>query len=203
MAQIWARRALALTFKPVFQPVALIVALRRLPLPGALLLGLLALLLWGACGNQYQAPACCGERVVRVDSLAAPLPDAPPLLYLTLGLRNDDPDAARLESVSGALLFQGLYWSDFHRPRRQGLVVPPKKELLVPLVLPLTDTLACDPVLLRRLQRALRRGTAGDSTLWLNLSVDVSLKEGGGYLSDNGTEVSLPAMGATVPLRRK
>ncbi|MBD2721977.1 hypothetical protein IC234_07540 [Hymenobacter sp. BT189] len=165
-----------------------------MPFPSVLLLGIVALLVWGACNNRHEVSACCGERVVRVDSLAASLPDAPPRLYLTIGLRNNDPDAARLESVRGALLFHGLYWSNFYRPRRRNLMVPPQKELFVPLVLRLTDSLACDPKLLPRLRQALRQGTAGNSTLRLELHVNLFLKDEEGYLEDSGEEISLPAM---------
>lgn len=91
------------TFRPVPRPISF----PRLPLPRLLLLGLLVLLLWGACSDSHDAPACCGERVVRVDSLAALAPGAAPRLYLTIGLRNDDADTAIIESMYGSLLFRG------------------------------------------------------------------------------------------------
>ncbi|MFD2720775.1 hypothetical protein ACFST9_18785 [Hymenobacter monticola] len=171
-------------------------ALLRLPLPSVLLLGLLALLLWGACNNSNDAPDCCGERVVRVDSLAAPFPGAPPRLYLTIGLRNDDADQAKVESMYGILIFRGQFWNDLNEGQRQYLTIPPKRERLVSMALPLTDSLACDPALLRPLQQALAKGTAGDSTLVLQLGVNVELRTENGYLQDSGQEFPLPAMRA-------
>jgi hypothetical protein len=177
-----------------FRSVLRLIALLRLPFSSVLLLGLLALLLWGACNNSSDAPACCGERVVRVDSLAALVPGTPPRLYLTMGLRNDDADNAKIESVSAALLFRGLYWSDPNEGSRREFIIPAKKERLIPMVLPLTDSLACDPKLLRQLQQALATGTAGDSTLQVELSVNVYIKTQQGYLQDSGQEFPLPAM---------
>lgn len=181
------------------------IALLRLPLPSLLLLGTLALLLWGQCNNNDpDAPACCGERVVRIDSLAALLPGAPPVLYLTLGLRNDDPDHVKIESAYGALLFRGQYWSDLNKVQSREIIIPAKKERLVSMAFPLTDSLACDPNLLHRLQQALARGTAGDSTLVLELSVNVSLKNQNGYLQDSGQEFPLPPMrSATQPAQAR
>lgn len=179
------------------------IALLRWPFSSLLLLGILVLLLWGECSQNNESPACCGTRVVRVDSLAALLPGAPPKLYLTLGLRNEDPDAAKLESVRGALLFQGRYWSSFYRAQRRRIVVPAKKELLIPMVLALTDSLACDPSLLHQLQSALHKGTAGDSSLLLNLSVNVFLKKEEGYLEDSGTGFPLPALHSSARLPRQ
>jgi hypothetical protein len=123
------------------------IALLRLPLPSLLLLGLLRLLLWGACSNSGDAPDCGGERVVRVDILAALLPDASPKLYPTIGLRNDNAAQAEIKSMSGALEFRGQCWSDPNEGQRQGVIVAPKKERLV--------SLACDPALLHPLQQAL------------------------------------------------
>ena len=65
---------------PAFTP-----RLPRYGLAGLLLLGLLALLLWGQCGGtsgpNYEL------RVARVDSLAAPFAGAPPRLWPTARLR--------------------------------------------------------------------------------------------------------------------
>ncbi len=158
---------------------------------GLLLLGLLALLLWGQCGGpsgpSYEV------RVARVDSLAAPFAGAPPRLYLTIGLRSQEGDDFKLESMNGVLLFRGLYWSDYNQPQSQELVVPARADLRVPMVLTLTDSLACAPDSLRALQLALRGGTAADSTLVLQLGVNVYTAENS-YLQDNGQEFPLPAM---------
>jgi hypothetical protein len=182
----------ARTFKPVPRPLAL----RCLPLPSLLLLSLLVLLLWGACNNSNDAPACCGERVVRVDSLAALFPGAPPRLYLTIGLRNDDADQAKVESMYGMLIFRGQYWNDLNEGQRQDLTIPPRRERLVSMALPLTDSLACDPALFLQLQQALAKGTVGDSTLVLQLGVNVQIRDGNGYLQDSGQEFPVPAMRA-------
>lgn len=62
------------------------------------------------------------------------------------------------------------------------------------MALPITDSLARDSALLRQLQQALAKGTAGDSTLVLELGVNVRLRNQKGYLQDYGQEFPLPAM---------
>ena len=77
--------------------------------PGLLLLGLLALLLWGQCGSVLfprttgHEPALLGW-VVSTDSLRN---TAPATLYLSLGLRNTLHKTATLKEVDGALVFNG------------------------------------------------------------------------------------------------
>jgi hypothetical protein len=82
-------------------------SIRRLP--GLLLLGLLALLLWGQCGSVLfprttrHEPALLGW-VASTDSLRT---TAPATLYLSLGLRNTLHKTATLKEVDGALVFNG------------------------------------------------------------------------------------------------
>ncbi|MVN77336.1 hypothetical protein GO988_13455 [Hymenobacter sp. HMF4947] len=162
----------------------------RLPRPGSaslLLLGLVALLLWGQCGGRSGPDYAV--RVVRVDSLRAPFAGAPPRLYLTLGLHNRERHDFTVESMRGVLVFRGLYWNDVNDPQRPA-VVPSHTELLVPLVLCLTDSLACVPDSLRLLQRALRGGTARDSTLELEFGLDLN----------TGSNVSLHYLDRSYPL---
>jgi hypothetical protein len=168
----------------------------RLPTYGPaslLLLGLLSLLLWGQCGGtsgpSYEV------RVARVDSLAAPFAGAPPRLHLTIGLQSQQGSDFKVESVHGVLLFRGLYWSDYNQRQNEELVVPGHANLLLPMVLTLTDSLACAPDSLHALQRSLRGGTAHDSTLVLQLGVNAYTAENS-YLQDNGQDFPLPAMSA-------
>lgn len=156
------------------------------------LLGLLALLLWGQCGSGSGGPSYA-VRVAQVDSLAAPFAGAPPRLYLTIGLSSQEGTAFKLESMRGVLLFRGLYWSDYNQRQSEELVVPARADLRIPMMLTLTDSLACAPDSLRALQLALRNGTATDSTLVLQLGVNAYTGENG-YLQDNGQEFLLPAM---------
>ena len=165
--------------------------------PGLGLLGLLAMLLWGQCGGT-SGPSF-EVRVARVDSLAAPFAGAPPRLHLLLRLHSLQGDAFKLESVHGALLFRGRYWSDYNQRQNEELVVPAHANLLLPMVLPLTDSLACTPDSLRAFQLSLRGGTAHDSTLVLLLGVNTYLADNS-YLQDNGQEFPLPALAA--PPRR-
>jgi hypothetical protein len=164
-----------------------------------LLLGLLALLLWGQCGGpsgpSYEV------RVARVDSLAAPFEGAPPRLYLTIGLHSQERSEFKLESINGVLLFRGLFWSDYNQRQSQELVVPAHTDLLVPMVLTLTDSLACAPDSLQELQRSLRGGTAHDSTLMLQLGVNAYIADNA-YSQDNGQNFPMPAMQAARPRAR-
>jgi hypothetical protein len=157
------------------------------PSPTSLvLLGLLALLLWGQCGGASGPDY--DVRVVRVDSLQAPFAGAPPRLYLTLGLHNHERSAFEVQSMAGVLVWRRFYWNSMNDPQRPA-TVPARTELLVPLVLRLTDSLACAPDSLRRLQQALRGGTARDSTLELEFEVDVNT---GGNVSEHYLERSYP-----------
>ena len=160
---------------------------------GLVLLGLLALLLWGQCGNSSGGGPSYAVRVARVDSLAAPFVGAPPRLYLTIGLHSQEDDDFKLESMNGVLLFRGSYWSDYNQLQSQELVVPARADLRIPMVLVLTDSLACAPDSLRALQLALRGGTATDSTLVLQLGVNVYVAQNE-HLQDNGQNFPLPAM---------
>lgn len=77
-------------------------------LPALLLLGLLALLLWGQCASLLfpeatRHPASFTGWVASTDSLRT----TPATLYLSLSLRNDLSHPVRMREVSGALFFNG------------------------------------------------------------------------------------------------
>lgn len=129
--------------------MACLPSLLRLSSPNLLLLGTLALLLWGQCGSS-SGPSF-EVRVMRADSLAEPFAGAPPRLYLTIGLHSQESSAFKLESMNGVLLFHGLYWSDYNQRQSQDLVVPARADLHMPMVLTLVDSLACAPDSLRQL----------------------------------------------------
>lgn len=164
----------------------------RLSVPGLLLAGTLALLLWGQCAGNSSGPTY-GVRIVRADSLAADFAGAPPVLYLTIGVRNEENSPFKVESMSGVLIFRNSYWNDSNAPQNQEVVVPARTELQLPLRLQLTDSLACNPDSLGLLLGALHAGTARDSTLQLQLGVNVYVANNA-YLQDNGQYFPLPPL---------
>jgi len=114
-------------------------------LPALLLLGLLALLLWGQCGQLFQGstrePVCVVGWVKSVDSLG----NAPATLYLTLYLRNNLSQPVLVREASGTLRYGGRA-HPFATPHAlRDTLLYPWTELTQPVAIPLhlsADSLA-------------------------------------------------------------
>ncbi len=127
-------------------------ALLRHP-PGLLLLGLLALLLWGQCGLLYPSSRSSNRVLVgyalRTDSLRT---KAPATLYVTVVLRNELRRPIVLDTLEGGLRFNGRVF-----PFASGAPLPSaplaagaklRRHVIIPVPLP-PDSLT---LLLQKLQ---------------------------------------------------
>ncbi len=137
--------------------------------PTLLLLGLLALLLWGQCAlnlndNGHYVPTV-RVRVVR-DSLAPATPERPARLYLTLACTNYLAQPGRLDTAYGNVSFGKQYWN-FEVARVRGRVLPAKgnRQQPVPLRLPVVVALVPPVDSLVAFRAALRTGSRGNNSL--------------------------------------
>jgi len=115
--------------------------------PGLLLLGLLALLLWGQCsltgsGRSTPAPNLF-ITVAQTDSLMAPTSGQPALLYLTLRLTNTKSTPVALHAAHGELVYRQQHWAWSWQPPT-ALQVPDQSERRLPIAVRLlaADSLA-------------------------------------------------------------
>ena len=120
---------------------------RRLPI--SLLLGLLALLLWGQCASLLfpdatRHPATLTGWVKSTDSLRT----TPATLYLTLCLRNDLPQPVRVRQVHGTLLFGGHAYPFLSSAALRDTLLAPWTEATQAVTVPLR--LSADSVALLR-----------------------------------------------------
>lgn len=148
------------------------ISIRRWPV--LLLLGLLALLLWGQCGllNHIvpdQPIPHYSVRVVRVDSLAAVRSSKAPTLYLTLEIHNKVHRAFSFGGVYGHLFFEHYAWNNGQHYQYSGVVLAGGQTLQLPLALPLTASATLQPDSLRALRQALRQGSHRQKSLILRV----------------------------------
>ncbi len=132
-------------------------------LPALLLLGLLALLLWGQCAlninDHGRYVPTVSVRVTR-DSLGAATKGQPAQLYLTLAFTNHLPQAVRLDTALGNVSFNKQYWN-FVATKAISVELPARGNRLIPVAISLTppvDSLAA-------FQKALRTGSRYESKL--------------------------------------
>lgn len=136
-------------------------------LPALLLLGLLALLLWGQCAlnlndNGRYVPTVT-VRVAR-DSLSPAAKGQPARLYLTLAFTNHLAQACRLDTAFGNVSFEKQYWN-FVAARAHGLELPAEDNLQRPVLLPVVIPLVPRVDSLAAFRTALRTGSRADNSL--------------------------------------
>lgn len=143
--------------------------------PALLLLGLLALLVWGQCSfsmNGSSKPRHdFGLGVASTDSLTTS-PTSPPTLYVTVNLINGMRSPQRVYAARGQLFFNSQHWSFLTTAGKgRNLVVPAgeQRPLQVAIVLVPYDSL-------RQLRTALAIGSNDENSLRLDLSVSHSEK---------------------------
>ncbi|MGI4832514.1 MAG: hypothetical protein ACRYFK_03535 [Janthinobacterium lividum] len=119
--------------------------LPRRPLPTLLLLGLLALLLWGQCGLRIGGgrPALPTDLMVVVkstDRLVAASTARPAALYLTLDVYNSTPLPVVLHGAQGQLVYRGQQWPWTYEPASAANrpAVPAQGHQLLPLTIAIT-----------------------------------------------------------------
>lgn len=140
----------------------------RPPLPAALLLGLLALLLWGECGwsrGGKVAPALYAN-VAYVGRLSVAA-GQPTTLPLALKLDNSLGQPCRLGGAWGEVSFEGRHWPVEAPGRVRNRVLAAGDTLIVPVVV--TVVLATDS--LASLRAMLQEGSTGGNSLRLALNV--------------------------------
>ena len=132
-------------------------------MPALLLLGLLALLLWGQCAfnvNEHGRYVPTVRVRVARDSLSEATAGQPARLYLTLVVTNHLPQPCRLDTAVGNVSFNKQYWN-FVAGKGQGLELPAQGNRLLPVVValvPPVDSLAA-------FRAALRTGSRPDNRL--------------------------------------
>ncbi|MGI4865562.1 MAG: hypothetical protein ACRYFZ_16695 [Janthinobacterium lividum] len=132
-------------------------------LPALLLLGLLALLLWGQCAlniNDHGRYVPTVSVRVTHDSLSTATKGQPARLYLTLLVTNHLEQTCRLDTALGNVSFDKQYWN-FVAPKVHGLELPPHGNRLIPVMLSLVPPV--DSVV--AFQKALRTGSRYDNKL--------------------------------------
>jgi hypothetical protein len=139
----------------------------RRPSATLLLLGLLALLLWGQCAlnindHGHYVPTV-RVRVVR-DSLAPATPGRPAQLYLTLALTNYLAQPCRLDTAYGNVSFKKQYWN-FEAAGARGLTLPAADNRQQPVLLPVVVALVPPVDSLAAFRAALRTGSRADNSL--------------------------------------
>lgn len=114
------------------------------PAPAHLvLLGLLALLVWGQCAFHVNdggsrtpaAPNLHLNTAVRLASIDSLSTHGPEMLYLTISLRNQSREPLRLMSLTCGLEFDKHSLGFMLRPAGDGVVVPGGTERLFPVVM--------------------------------------------------------------------
>jgi len=135
--------------------------------PVLLLLGLLALLLWGQCAfslNEHgRYVPTVRVRVVR-DSLAPAAQGQPAQLHLTLALTNYLTQPCRLDTLFGNVSFRKQYWN-FGVAQARGLVLPATDNRQQPVLLPVVLSLVPPVDSLAAFRAALRTGSRQDNSL--------------------------------------
>jgi len=105
-------------------------------LPAPLLLGLLALLLWGQCAFRTNGGATPAPNlfitVAQTDSLSAATPSRPAMLYLTLSLTNTTQKPMALHTAQGELVYRQQHWAWAWQPTTP-LEVPDQSERRLPI----------------------------------------------------------------------
>lgn len=136
-------------------------------LPALLLLGLLALLLWGQCAfhlNEHGRYVPTVRVLVVRDSLAPATQGQPAQLHLTVALTNYLTHPCRLDTLFGNVSFRKQYWN-FQVAQARGLVLPASDKLQRPLLLPVVLSLVPPVDSLAAFQAALRTGSRHDNSL--------------------------------------
>ena len=147
--------------------------MRPLSPASLLLLGLLAVLLWGQCsallnaGHGSSAPIAAGFYTnVRVDSLSKAGPGGSTKVYLKLQLSNYQRQASKLDTVRGKVSFEGQQWAFSASSQAKGLLFKKHQYRVVPVVLLITGAHSID-----ELRRAFYGGSTGGNLLRLDLDV--------------------------------
>ena len=132
-------------FPCMFKTMTQFLPSARRPLPILLLLGLLALLLWGQCGIRIGGghPALPTELLVVVkhtDQLVAASPTRPAMLYLTLSIFNSTPQPIVLHQMHGQLIYREQQWPWTYEPASVAdrLTVSSQGYQLLPLTIAIT-----------------------------------------------------------------
>jgi hypothetical protein len=163
--------------------------------PLLLLLGLVALLLWGQCsfslyGSSPHVPSL--SVAVARDSLSQPPTGQPAQLHLVLAFSNDLKQACRLNVTEGEVSFEGRHWPFSATSQVRGLVLPPHSRRLVsvwiPVVLP-ADSLAL-------LRATLLTGSTGGNSLRLSLRATYAITSAPDSTQAAETATYLPNRGA-------
>jgi hypothetical protein len=142
--------------------------------PVLLLLGLLALLLWGQCAallfpGTTHGPVAVKGWVKSLDSLGT----APATIYLTLYLGNDLSQPVLVREVSGTLHYGGRAYPFSATAALRDTLLYPWTELLHPIAIPLH--LSADSVAL--LQTTLHTGYPADAAPSLRWQATYSLQQ--------------------------
>jgi len=160
--------------------------------PALLLLGLLALLLWGQCaallfpGKAHQPAEFIGS-VKRLDSLGT----APATLYLTLCLRNDLSQPALVQEVRGTIRYGGRTYPFAAPAALRDTFLFPWTELLQPIAVPLPHLAADSLALLRTL---LETGYSAPSAPRLQWKISYALRQSPGSRHKARTLPYLPLL---------
>jgi len=163
--------------------------------PTLLLLGLLALLLWGQCaallfpGTMHQPAEFIGS-VKRLDSLGT----APVALYLTLCLRNDLSQPTLVREVRGTIRYGSRAYTFTAPTALRDTFLFPWTELLQPVAVPLPHLAADSLALLRTL---LETGYPAPGAPRLQWQVSYSLRESPGSRRKARTLSYLPLLQPT------
>ena len=146
------------------------------PSPATLvLLGLVALLLWGRCAvislfiTDMPVPR---YSVTRLDSLVAASPKKPATLYLTLELRNKRRHEFNLGGIYGEVIYKNHSWTAVHQYQHTGRAVGRYATEYIALALKLdaSSSLPADSVQL--LRRALQQGSHQQKSLFVRLNMN-------------------------------
>lgn len=135
----------SLHFPCMFKVMPQLLPSAHRPLPALLLLGLLALLLWGQCGLRIGGghPALPTELLVEVkhtDRLVAASSTRPATLYLTLSIFNSTPQPVVLQQMHGQLIYREQHWPWTYEPASAAdrLTVSSQGNQLLPLTITIT-----------------------------------------------------------------
>jgi len=147
-------------------------------LPALLLLGLLALLLWGQCAlnlNEHGRNVPTVRVLVVRDSLAPATQGRPAQLHLTLALTNYLAQPCRLDTLFGNVSFGKQYWN-FGVVQARGLVLSASDNHQQPLLLPVVLSLVPPVDSLAAFRAALRTGSRHDNSLrvFVRATYDIS-----------------------------
>ena len=145
--------------------------MRPLSPAALLLLGLLALLLWGQCaallnaGGSTEPLAANFYASVKVDSLSKAAAGGSMKVYLKVQFDNYQPRVCRLDTVWGNVSFAGQQWAFKASSQAKGLTFERKQHQEVPVVLLITGANS-----MKELRRTFYEGSTGGNSLRLDLN---------------------------------